>query len=125
MNVLRKLRTALAPGALLIDTQPVSALPPVETSSQYLGALDRREWARTIRSVDRQVARAIDDGLFELTDTTHFDVADEFGGGPQLVKATQRWRGTSVPRALAARLARETSPVRLRQAVRLRVLRTP
>ena len=124
MNVLRKLRAALAPRALLIDTQPVSALPPVETSSQYLGALDMRAWARTIRSVDGQVARAIDDGLFDLIETTYFDVADEFGSGPELVKATQRWQGTSVPHALAARLARETSSVRLRQAVRLRVLRT-
>jgi len=122
--VLRRLRAALAPGALLIDTQPVSALPPVETNTQYLGALDRRAWARTIRSIDSQVARAIGDGLFELLDTTHFDVTDAFGSGPQLVQATRRWHGTSAPPALAARLALETRPVRLRQAIRLRVLRT-
>jgi hypothetical protein len=124
VNVLRRLRAALAPGALLIDTQPVSPLPPVETNTQYLGALDRRAWARTIRSVDSQVARAIDEELFELIDTTHFDVTDEFGNGRQLVKATQRWHGTSAPQALVTRLARETRPVQLRQAVRLRVLRT-
>ena len=124
MNALRKLRAALAPGGLVIDTQPVSALPPVETDAQYLGALDRRDWARTIRSVDGQVARAIDEGLFELIETTYFDVTDEFGSGPEMVKATKRWHGTTVPQAFAARIGCETGSVRLRQAVRLRVLRT-
>ena len=123
MNVLHRLRASLDPGGLVIDTQPVSPLPPIEANSQYLGALDRREWARTIRSLDSQVERVIDDGLFELIDTSHFAVADEFGSGPELVEATRQWQGTSVSEAVAARIARETSSAQLTHAVRLRVLR--
>lgn len=123
MNVLHKLRASLAPGGLVIDTQPVSPLPPVEANSQYLGALDRRDWARTVRSLDSRVESVIDEGLFELIHTTHVAVADEFGSGPELVAATRQWQGTSVPDAVADRIARETSSAQLMQAVRLRVLR--
>ena len=124
MNVLHRLRASLAPGGLVIDTQPISPLPPVEANSQYLGALDRREWARTIRSLDSRVESVIDEGLFELIHTTHFAVADEFGSGPELVEAIRHWRGTSVSEAVADRIARETSSAQLMQAVRLRVLRS-
>lgn len=123
MNVLHRLRTSLAPGGLVIDTQPVSPLPPIEANSRYLGTLDRRAWARTVRSLDSRVDRVIEEGLFELVQTTHFAVADEFGSGPELVETTRRWQGTSVPEAVAGRIAREAGSAQLMQAVRLRVLR--
>ena len=123
MNVLHQLRASLDPGGLVVDTQPVSPLPPIEANSQYLGALDRRQWARTIQSLDSRVERVIDEGLFELIHTSHVAVADEFGSGPELVEATRQWQGTAVSDAVAARIARETSSAQLTHAVRLRVLR--
>ncbi len=123
MNALRKIHEALVVGGLLIDTQPVSALPPVETGSHMLGALDMRAWARTIRTIDGQVGDAIRTGLFELLHTAHYRVADEYGDGRELVDETRSWPGTRVDDDLAALMARTPGAVRVAQAVRLRVLR--
>jgi hypothetical protein len=123
VNALRKIHGVLVRGGLLIDTQPVSALPPVETGSHMLGALDMRAWARTIRSIDRQVGDAIREGLFELIHTAHFRVADEYDHGQELVDVTRGWDGTRVADDLAALVVRTPGAVRVAQAVRLRVLR--
>jgi hypothetical protein len=123
VNALRKIHGALVRGGLVIDTQPVSALPPVEQDSRTLGALDMRDWARTIRSIDRQVADAIRAGLFELLHTAHFRVADEYDDGQELVAVTRGWDGTRVDDELAALVSRTPGAVRVAQAVRLRVLR--
>jgi hypothetical protein len=123
VNALRKIHDALIPEGVVVDTQPVSALPPVESDSGPLGPLDMREWARTIRSIDGRIDQALREGLFELIDTAHFVVSDEYDDGQELVDVTRGWQGTVVHEALARRVARERRPVRLDQAVRLRVLR--
>ena len=123
VNALRKIHEALLPGTVVIDTQPVSTLPPVESDAGLLGPLDKRGWTRTIHAIDRRVEHAIRAGLFELVDTTYFGVVDEYDDGQELVDVTRGWRGTVVNAAFARRIARERRPVRLEQAVRLRVLR--
>ena len=123
MNALRKLHDALVPGGILIDTQPVSALPPVATNSHHLGPLDMRAWARTVRAIDRSIDRVVRDGLFELAETRYFGVADEFGDGEELLATVRDWDGTVVDERFARRVGGERQPVRLDQAIRLRVLR--
>jgi hypothetical protein len=123
VNALSKIHEAVLPGTLVIDTQPVSTLPPVESDAGLLGALDMRGWTQTIHAIDRRVERAIRDGLFELVETTYFGVVDEYDDGQELVDVTREWLGTTVNGAFARRMARERGPVRLEQAVRLRVLR--
>ena len=123
MNALREIHGALVTGGLVIDTQPVSALPPVETDARQLGALDMREWARLIRSIDREVDDAIRAGLFELVATSHLRVTDDYDDGQELVDVTRGWPGTRVDDELARLVARTAGGVRVAQAVRLRVLR--
>ena len=123
MNALRKIHTVLSPGGLVIDTQPVSVLPPVESDSSLLGALDMRGWGRTIRSIDGRIDQAIRQRLFDLVETAYFTVIDDYDDGQHLVDVTRGWQGTAVSGAFAQRMARERGAVRLEQAVRLRVLR--
>jgi hypothetical protein len=66
VNALRRLHAALVPGGLVIDTQPISARPPVEADGIALGTLDMRAWRRTVDAVDRLVAETIDVGLFSV-----------------------------------------------------------
>jgi hypothetical protein len=123
VNALRRLHAALVPGGLVVDTQPVSARPPVEADGVKLGTLDMREWQRTIDAVDRLVAETIDDGLFSVEVERRFTVADTADNGPSLVETVRGWQGTKVSAVLARRVAEATPPVSVRQDVRLRVLR--
>ena len=122
MNALHQIHHALVPAGIVIDTQPVSARPPVESQSRRLGTLDMREWARTIARIDGQIEETVRDGLFELRETQDFVVADEFDDGPELVEVTREWAGTRVDERVAQRVGRERSSVRLHQRIRLRVL---
>jgi hypothetical protein len=123
VNALRKIHRALVPGGLVIDTQPVSRHPPVESGSGMLGTLDMSEWSRTIAAIDGLVQQTIDRGLFDLERETRYVVTDEYDGGAEFVAVTRDWAGTNVSDALAARVSRERRRVRLHQDVRLRLLR--
>lgn len=123
MNALTRIHAALVPGGLVIDTQPLSARPPIETESAQLGTLDMREWAQTIETIDRQFDQVIGDRLFALDAERRFVVTDGYDDGAEFVAETREWRGTHVDPGFAAQLARERRPIRLHQDVRLRVLR--
>jgi hypothetical protein len=124
VNALRKIHRALVPGGVVIDTQPVSAHPPVESDDGTLGALDMSEWARTIATIDTCVEQTIADGLFDLEDERRYVVTDEFDDGEAFVEITRGWQGTYLDHAFAERVGRERGRVRLHQDIRLRLLRT-
>lgn len=123
MHALRKIRHALVPGGLVIDTQPLSAHPPIEFASGTLGTLDMSEWARTIATIDGRLQQAIELGLFDLERESRYVVTDEYDDGAAFVTVTREWAGTNVSDALAARVSPELGHVRLHQDVRLRLLR--
>ena len=52
VHALQNIHATLAPGALLVDTQPVSARPRVASDGVSLGSLDMRDWLETIQAVD-------------------------------------------------------------------------
>ena len=123
MNALRRIHAALVPGGLVVDTQPVSAQPPVTAGAGELGTLDMRGWAEIVEAVDERVALAVDEGLFAVETRPSFVVADTFDSGPAVVETVKNWQGTAVPRPLAARLATQAGVVQVHQDVRLRLLR--
>lgn len=123
MHALRKIHGALVPGGLLIDTQPLSAHPPIESADGTLGTLDMSEWARTVATIDGRVQQAIELGLFDLERETRYVVTDEYDDGAEFVTVTREWAGTNVSDALAARVSPEQGRVWLHQDVRLRLLR--
>jgi hypothetical protein len=123
VNALRKIHEALIVGGLLIDTQPVSPQPPVESDSREIGTLDMSEWARTIDEIDGRLQQTIRDGLFAIVDQHKLTVTDQFDTGRELVEGASEWAGTRITPLLAEQIARESQPVRVHQEVRLRVFR--
>lgn len=123
MHALHNIHAALAPDAILVDTQPVSALPPVAADGVTLGALDMRDWLDTIKAVDELVLETIADGLYELQHESRFVVIDSFDRGPECLEIVSGWQGTRVPANVSTELATATSQVTVRQEVRLRLLR--
>ena len=122
MNALLTIHRALVPGGLVNDTQPVSALPPVEVGGRELGRVDAREWARIIEAVDERLTETLADGLFELVEERLFVVTDTFASGAELVTEVREWAGTLIPPELAERINACAGPARLHADVRMRVL---
>jgi hypothetical protein len=122
VHALRNIHHALAPNGVLVDTQPVSARPPVESEGVELGSLDLREWLDTIRSVDDLVAETIAGGLYELQREQRFVVIDTFDNGRECLEHVSGWRGTRVPSGVSKRLTAAASRVTVEQEVRLRLL---
>jgi hypothetical protein len=122
VNALCTIHRALVPGGLVIDTQPVSARPPIEAGGRELGRVDMREWARMIQAVDERVAETLADGLFDLVEERRFVVTDTFDSGAELVTEVREWAGTLIPPELAERVEGCAAPVNLHEDVRMRVL---
>lgn len=123
MHALRNIHAALAPDALLVDTQPLSPHPRVATDGADLGALDMCAWADTIDAVDGRFAEVAAAGLYELLREQRFKVTDSFDDGPECLETARTWRDTLVPPSLATRLEATQSAVAVEQEVRLRVFR--
>lgn len=123
MHALHNIHAALAPNGILVDTQPVSAWPPVASGGDELGTLDMRDWLDTIHAVDGLVEETIAGGLYALEHESWLVVTDRYDNGPECLEIVRGWRGTRVPRGVIRRLAAATSPVTVRQEVRLRLLR--
>jgi hypothetical protein len=123
VHALHNIHGTLVPDAIVVDTQPISAHPPVSADGIVLGALDMREWLETIQAVDELVAETIRAGLYELQHESRFSVTDSFDSGPECLRTVGGWRGTRVSPGMSQRLAAITSRVSVRQEVRLRLLR--
>lgn len=122
VDALRILHHALVPDGRVVDTQPLSPRPAVFTRGRRLGSLDMRQWARTVASVDSEMQRALGEGLFALDPEVRIVVTDTFDSGSECLDEVREWAGTTVPRALEARIRAAPSPITLEQEVRLRLL---
>ena len=123
MHALHNIHAALVLDAILVDTQPVSARPPVAAEGVTLGTLDMREWLDTIQAVDELVAETIAAGLYQLLHESRFVVTDSFDTGRECLETVAGWQGTRVPDNVSTRLANTTVRVTVEQDVRLRLLR--
>ena len=123
MNALRRIHAALVTGGLVIDAQPISPRPAVETSAGHIGTLDMRDWARIIAAVDARVTATTESGLWVNEGEHSYVITDTFQSGTELVDTVKTWQGTRTPGALARRLTAAKGPAYVHQDVRLRVLR--
>jgi hypothetical protein len=123
VHALHRIHAVLEPGGLVVDTQPVSARPPVQAGNAELGALDMRDWRATIDAVDGLVGHVIAEGLFALESESSFAVTDEFDDGAELVDEVSGWQGTRIPDQLARRAVDAAPPLAVHQEVRMRLLR--
>ena len=123
MNALHRLHSALVPGGLVLDMQPVGPAPPVESNGQPLGALDMREWRVTIDHVAALVDETVAKGLFAEEAERRYEILETFDDGKELVETVREWTGTTISQTLAARVERAMPPLTIQESVRLRALR--
>jgi hypothetical protein len=123
VHALQRLHAGLVSGGVIVDTQPVSAHPPVEAGGSHIGALDMQAWAETIAEVDARIAEVIADGLFTVEAESAFTVTDGFDDPAEFIDTVSAWMGTRIPSDLARRATAAAGPVDVHQEVRLRLLR--
>src|SRR5690242_19430533 len=104
------MHAALAPGGLVVDTQPVSIHPRVDAESGEHGTLDMRDWGLTIELVDVRFEATFRDGLFALEAQSSLVVADSFDDGAEMLTKVSDWQGTTIPTELEQHLGRSHGP---------------
>jgi hypothetical protein len=122
VHALERIHAVLVEGGVVVDTQPVSARPPLVGEDGPLGELDMSEWEKTIAAVDAEIMTTVDRGLFSVAAERQIVVTDRYDDGPELVAETSQWMGTRVPPETARRARAERGPVRVHQDIRLRIL---
>jgi hypothetical protein len=122
VNVLHTIHRALTPDGILVDTQPISARPPVSANGVELGTLDMREWLETIDAVDELIVSTITSGLYDLQHERRLVVTDTYDSGAEFLETVGTWVGTRIPDRLARSARAAEPPITVRQEVRLRVL---
>ena len=123
MNALHRIHSAIIPGGLVLDVQPVGPAPPVESNGQRLGSLDMREWRVTIDYVAALVDETVAKGLFAEEAERRYDILETFDDGKEFVETVREWTGTTISQTLAARVERAMPPLTIQESVRLRALR--
>lgn len=124
VDVLTRLRAALVPGGILIDTQPVSLREPVTLGGEPVGELEDDDWLEMVAAVDAEVEKALAVGLFELRHEERYAVMHEFGSGAECLDEVGSWVGTHVPDEVAARLTHGSGRATVEHDVRLRLFAT-
>ena len=124
MNALHRIHAALEPGGLMIDTQPVSARPPVEVDGVAVGTLDMRAWRATIDAIDGLTGEVVEEGRYALDVERSIVVTDAYDSAAEFLELVKDWKGTCVPPRLEQRLSGIASSVELHQDVRLRLFRS-
>lgn len=121
VDALTRIHAVLVPGAVLVDTVPVSLRLPVALDGELVGELEDEEWLETVAAVDGEVAKVVDAGLFELRHEERYAIVHEFGSGDECLEVVGSWGGTSVPAGVAARLERAPGTTTVEHDVRLRL----
>lgn len=123
VHALHQIHTALKPGGLVVDTQPVSPNPPLTADGQRLGYVDMHEWSQTIDAIDALVRQTVNAGLYSIEHEQRLSVTDMWDSPTECVEMVAGWKGTRLPAELAERVLTATPPFTVQQEVRLRLLR--
>ena len=124
VDALRRIQSALVPGGLLLDMQPIAPRPPVEADGTRLGTLDMREWAAIVADVAELVDETIAEGLFSEEGRRRYEIVETFDDSGEFVETVREWTGTKISRSLSAQARRAPPPLKIYETVRLRVLRS-
>lgn len=121
VHALQRIHTALVPGAVLVDTQPIGSRLPVRVEGELAGELEEDEWLETVAAVDSRVEEAIETRLFELRHEERYAVLHGFDSGSEALEETRTWAGTLIPKDVVDRLETTHRSVEIELEVRLRL----
>ena len=122
VDALSRIHTALVPGGVVVDTQPVGSRMLVRVDDEPAGELEEDEWLKMVGAVDSGVEEAIDAGLFDLQHEERYAVVHSFDSGSEALEEASSWAGTRIPKDVAEQLETTRGSVEIEVEIRLRVL---
>ncbi len=123
MDALSQIHRTVKRSGILLDLHPTKPFATVEAAGVSLGAVDEREFMRTVDKTERGLAEVVRRGLFAPEEEITFDVVERFDSAAELIETVDGWDGVRVPRALARRVRSGNPPFDVRERVVLRRFR--
>jgi hypothetical protein len=109
----------LAPRGVLLDLHPIPPSMHAFAGGRDLGIVDQREFFRTIRATAGELARTVDDGLFEHEVSTELDVIERFDSVSELWETVDEWGDIHFSKRIRARIDRAEPPIDLHERLTL------
>jgi len=110
----------LAPDGLLLDLHPIPPSMHAFAGGRDLGVVDERQFFRAVLATERELRRAVDEGLFAPEAETELDVIERFDTHDELFETTDEWGDIHFSKRVRGRLERATPPIDLRERLVLR-----
>jgi hypothetical protein len=110
----------LASDGLLLDLHPIPPSMHAFSEGRDLGVVDEREFFRKVRATERELARAVSEGLFRKEAETELDVIERFDTVGELFETVAEWDDIHLSKRLRERVRRAEPPIDLRERLVLR-----
>jgi len=110
----------LVENGLLLDLHPIPPSMHAYAEGRDLGVVDERQFFRAVRTTERELERAVDEGLFVRETETTLDVIERFDTVPELFETVEAWGDIHISKRLRARLERAVAPIDLHERLVLR-----
>src|SRR5919201_3084546 len=115
VHALRRIHAALVRGGELVDIHPVPPNATAWSGEQELGRFGEREFFSLVRRTERELARTVDEGLFEPEAERPFLWVERYDHANELLEAVEAWEGVTIAAALRRRILRAVPPLETRE----------
>ena len=120
MDALRNCHRMLTREGVLLDLHPIPPSMHAYAEGSDLGVVDEREFFRLARRNERELERAVAEGLFALDAQTEVDVIERFESLEELWETVDEWGDIHFSKRLRARIERSAPPIDLHERLVLR-----
>ena len=128
MDALRNCHRMLTRDGMLLDLHPIPPSMHAYAEGRDLGVVDERDFFRLVRRTEREVERAVAEGLFGLDAQTELGVIERFDTRDELWETVDEWGDIHFSKRLRGRIMRAAPPIDLHEWLvlrRYRALGTP
>jgi hypothetical protein len=120
VDALRNCHRMLVEGGVLLDLHPIPPSMHAFADGRDLGVVDEREFFRLVRATERELERAVDEGLFVHETQTELDVIERFDSVDELFETVDEWEDIRFSKRLRQRIGRSEPPIDLHERLVLR-----
>jgi len=120
VDALRNCHRMLDEDGLLLDLHPIPPSMHAFAEGRDLGIVDEREFFRKVRTTERELERAVAEGLFAKEAETELDVIERFDTVEDLFETVAEWGDIHLSKRVTDRIRRATPPIDLHETLALR-----
>lgn len=120
MDALRNCHRMLVEDGVLLDLHPIPPSMHAFAEGRDLGVVDARQFFRAVRATERELERAVAEGLFAMEAELEFEVIERFETLDDLFETVEEWGDIRLSKRLQARVRKASPPIDLHEHLALR-----